>query len=121
MVEPGLDRHEWESEMSALEEQLAESPAETLPELDELVGRMLVETGFDLSDPIELEGDEREVVSEYLAAREITRASERGSDEISPGDVAAAINGYRAVFEHIVASRPTGEIAEQSPDDDVEP
>ena len=121
MVEPGLDRHEWESEMSALEEQLADNPAETLPELDELVGRMLAETGFDLSDPVELEGDEREVVSEFLAAREITRAFERGDDEISAGDVGAAINSYRAVFDHVVTSRPTGEIAERSPDEDVEP
>jgi len=30
---------------------------------------------------------------------------ERGSDEISPGDVAAAINGYRAVFDTVVATR----------------
>ena len=39
---------------------------------------------------------------EYLAAHEITQASERGSDEISPGDVAAAINGYRALFDYLV-------------------
>ncbi len=105
MLEPGLDRHEWESEMATIEDQLTERPSESLPELDELVARMLVESGYDLNDPVQLEGDEREVVSEFLAAREITRASERGSDEISPGDVAAAVNGYRAVFEYIVANR----------------
>ena len=104
-MEPGLDRHEWEREMQALEDELGENPAEALPELDSLVSRMLEETGYDLSDPVVREGDEREVVAEYLAAHEITTAAERGSEEISPGDVAAAINGYRAVFDYIVANR----------------
>jgi hypothetical protein len=102
-MEPGLDRHEWESEMSAIEEQLSENPAESLPELDQLVGRMLVESGYDLDDPVALEGDDREVVSEFLAAREIKQAVERDVDDVSPGDVAAAINGYRAVFDHVVS------------------
>ena len=114
MYDPGLDRHDWESEMQALEAELGESPAETLPELDALVARMLEETGYDLSDPVVREGDEREVVDEYLAAHEITLAAERGSDEISPGDVGAAINGFRAVFEHLVATRAAA-------DPDLEP
>jgi hypothetical protein len=99
-MDPGLDRHEWESELSALEEQLGENPAETLPELDALVGRMLEETGID--DP--------EVVSEFEAAHELTAAVERGDDGISPGDVAAAINGYRAVFDHVVTIHSAGAI-----------
>lgn len=85
-MEPGLDRHEWEGEMSAIDEQLSENPEESLPELDDLVGRMLVEN-----------------VSEFLAAREIKQAVEHDVDDVSPGDVAAAINGYRAVFEHVVS------------------
>lgn len=105
MTEPGLDRHDWESEMRALEDDLAESPAEALPELDALVARMLEEAGYELTDPVAGDGDEREVVAEYLAAHEIAQASERGSDELSPGDVAAAINGYRAVFDHLVTTR----------------
>lgn len=109
MREPGLDRHEWESELQALEEQLGENPAESLPELDALVARMLEETGYDVEDPVVREGDEREVVAEFLAAREITDAAERGAEEISPGDVAAAINGYRAVFDHLVANRSSAD------------
>jgi len=109
MYDPGLDRHDWESEMRALEDQLAESPAESLPELDGLVGRMLEEAGYDLTDPVVREGDEREVVAEYLAAHELTQASERGSDELSPGDVAAAVNGYRAVFDHLITVRATAD------------
>jgi hypothetical protein len=111
MVEPGLDRHEWESEMQALEDQLGENPAEALPELDRLLGRMLEETGYELTDPVVREGDEREVVSEFLAAREITQLSEKDEGDIGPGDVAAAINGYRAVFDYIVSSRSTADEA----------
>src|SRR4051794_41015969 len=105
MVEPGIDRHEWESEMQALEDQLGENPAEALPELDRLLERMLEQSGYDIADPVVREGDEREVVSEFLAAREITQLAERDQGDVGPGDVAAAINGYRAVFDHIVANR----------------
>ena len=109
MFEPGLDRHEWESEMQALEDQLAESPAEALPELDTLLARMLEETGYDVDDPVVREGDEREVVAEFLAAREITTLSERAEGDVGPGDVAAAINGYRAVFDYLVNNRSTSD------------
>src|SRR5581483_3125855 len=105
MYEPGLDRHEWESEMAALEDDLRDDPAAALPELDDLVGRMLEETGYDVSDAVVREGEEREVVAEFLAAREIKNAYEAGSDELSAGDVGAAINGYRAIFEYLAENR----------------
>jgi hypothetical protein len=105
MYDPGLDRHEWESEWEALADGIRTDPADALPEVDRLVARMLEESGYDLADPVVREGDEREVVAEYLAAREILDAVERDSDELSPGDVAAAINGYRAVFEHVATTR----------------
>lgn len=105
MFEPGLDKHEWVSEMEALDELLGENPAEALPELDGLVARMLEETGYDLSDPVVRDGDEREVVAEFLAAREITHLHERGNEEIGPGDVASAINGYRAVYDYLISTR----------------
>jgi len=91
--------------MQGLEEQLGESPAEALPELDGLVARMLEETGYEIDDPVIREGDEREVVAEFLAAREITQLAERGADGIGPGDVAAAINGYRAVYDYVISNR----------------
>jgi hypothetical protein len=105
MLEPGLDRHEWESEWQALEEQLADAPAESLPELDDLVARMLDARGFAVDDPVAVEGDDREIIAEFRAARETTRLVESGSDDVSPGDVAAAINGYRAVIEYLLAER----------------
>ena len=41
MLEPGLDRHEWESRWASLEEDLEDSPRDVQPELDELVNEML--------------------------------------------------------------------------------
>jgi hypothetical protein len=105
MDEPGLDRHEWESEMQALEEDLEDSPAEALSELGDLVERMLKERGYNLSDPVARDGDEREVVAEYVAARETSDRVERGDEGVGPGDVAAAINGFRAIYEFIIAER----------------
>jgi iron uptake system EfeUOB component EfeO/EfeM len=105
VYDPGLNRHEWESEWEALEDDLRTDPAPALPELDRLVTRMLAESGYELTDPVVGEGEEREIVAEYLAAHEIVQASERDSEDISPGDVASAINGYRAVYDHLVTTR----------------
>jgi hypothetical protein len=105
MLEPGLDRHEWESEWASLEEELEDSPADVLPQLDELVGRMLNERGFAIDDPVVREGDDRDVIDDFLAAREITRLRADDPDAISPGDIAAAVNGYRSVFEFLLEER----------------
>ena len=104
MDDPGETLYDWEGEMATLDDELHESPAETLPELDNLLRRMLEQSGYDLSDPVVREGDEREVVTEYLAAHEITTALERGAEGISPGDVAEAINDFRELFDFLVAT-----------------
>ena len=104
MDDPGETLYDWESEMATLEDELREGPAETLPELDNLLRRMLEESGYDLSDPVAREGDEREVISEYLAAHDTTLALERGEDGFSAGDVAAAINDFRELFDFLVAT-----------------
>jgi hypothetical protein len=101
--EPGLDRHEWESEWASLEEELADSPADVLPELDRLVGQMLEASGYEIDDPVVREGDERDVVANFLAAREMTRLRADDPAAVSPGDVAAAVNGYREVYEALIA------------------
>ena len=102
--EPGLDRHEWESELASFEDDLRDSPAETLPELARLVARMLDERGYDLDDPVVREGEEREVVAEYQASREVADRVDRDED-VDPGDVAAAINGLRTIFDYVVVER----------------
>jgi hypothetical protein len=102
-IEPGVDRAEWEAEWQALEPQVADAPAESLSELDALVGRMLAARGHDFSDPVANGGEAREFVADFLAAREVTRRWERG-DEVPPGDVASAVNNYRELYESLVSS-----------------
>src|SRR5947207_4915721 len=105
MFDPGLGRHEWESRWESLAEELEDSPRNVLPELDQLVEQMLDERGYALDDPVAREGDDREVVSEFLAARETTQLLRDDPDAVSPGDVAAAVNGYRAVYEYLIEER----------------
>jgi hypothetical protein len=107
--DPGLDRHDWETEWQALEPLVVDSPAEALPELDDLVGRMLAESGYPLEEeetepasPVEEEGVDPEVLAAFRVAREIARRVERGED-VDPGDVAHAVGLYRELYEHLLA------------------
>ena len=100
MDDPGLERHEWESEWQTLEDDLRTDPTQALPELDRLVARMLEQSGYELTDPIA--GDESEIVE----------AVERDPDEVSLGDVASAVTGLRAVFDTLVATRATADATE---------
>jgi hypothetical protein len=104
MSEPGLDRHEWETEWEQLEPDLEDSPSEALHELDDLIARMLTEAGYplDTEDPVDDEGIDPEVMTSFFAAREITRQVDRG-DDVDPGDVAQAVNLYRELYEHLIA------------------
>jgi hypothetical protein len=98
--DPGLDRHEWETEWQALEPLVADAPAEALPELDDLVGRMLAAHGYPLDEEHEFEAPEVEIVKEFLEARRLTRLVDAGED-VDPGDVGAAVAGYRNVYDHL--------------------
>jgi hypothetical protein len=98
--EPGVDRHIWESEWQALEPAVEDSPREALPELEDLIERMLVARGYQLDEEVTLEGAEPEIVREFMSARDITRRSEAG--EAGPGDVAQAIESYRTLYGHLI-------------------
>jgi hypothetical protein len=102
MLDPGLDRHEWESRWESLGEELEDSPRDVLPELDLLLAEMLDESGYAIEDAVAREGEAPEVVTEFTAAREITRLLAEDPDAVSPGDVAAAVNGYRSVYEFLI-------------------
>ena len=103
-MEPGLDRHDWESRWHSFEEELGDDPAAALPEIADLVESMLVDVGYDLNDPVVRDGDEREVVAEYRAARDTSDRVERG-ETVDPGDVGAAVTGLRTVFEYLLSER----------------
>jgi hypothetical protein len=102
--EPGLDRHEWESAWSSLEADLREDPDAAVSQLADLVEDMLISRGYGVDDPVEEAGDEPEIVTTYRGARETVERAEVG--EASRGDVEAAIDDLRAVYETLLASRP---------------
>jgi hypothetical protein len=71
--------------------------------MDRLLEEMLLERGYSV-DPDDAVDDEPEVVGRFLAARELANAS--GEMDADPGDVGAAIESYRELFEHIVTEHP---------------
>ena len=104
VVEPGLNKHEWESWWQQFEEDVETSPAEALSELDRLTVEMLEARGYALDDPVASEGDDRDIIAEYVAAHETTQAVEQGKD-VSREDIDAAIDGYRALHDYLLAER----------------
>lgn len=100
MRDPGVDRHEWETQWQGLEPLVADSPAEALPELDGLVERMLVAHGYPVDEEHEFEAPEVEIVKEFLEARRIARLADAG-EPVDPGDVGAAVAGYRNVYDYL--------------------
>jgi hypothetical protein len=102
--EPGLDLHEWESELASIEEDLADDPDTGLTAFHDLVGRMLTARGFSIDDPVADDGDEPEVVRQFRAAREIALRVDAGQD-VEREDVLDAIEGLRAVYDYVVNER----------------
>ena len=97
-LEPGLDRHEWETEFAQIEEDLHEDPLDALPELTNLVERMLRERGYELAPESR---DETGFVPEFLAAKAITAQREQAD----PGDVADAVEKLLAIYEFLDSER----------------
>jgi len=95
--EPGLDKHEWESEWSDLEERLRDDPGNALFELDDLVARMLESRGVPLREQDGQTETEPETVREFTEARRITEMVGAGED-VDPGDIAHAVNSYRELY-----------------------
>lgn len=102
--EPGLDRHEWESELASLEDGIADAPHQALPYLHDLIGRMLIERGVLDKSFVAVEGADPELVRPWQAGGELVRKLEEGFD-IDPGDVAEQIENYRALLDALLIER----------------
>ena len=105
MQEPGLDRHEWESQWSDLEERLRDDPGDALFELDDLVARMLESRGLPLRERDGETDVEPETVREFTEARRVTELVGAGED-VDPGDIAHAINAYRELYAMLLERGP---------------
>ena len=103
-IEPGLDRHAWESEWASIMSDAEDSLDEALPLLDELVLRMLGERGFNPLDPVADDGVDPEILASFRAAHEVTTRLDKGLD-VEAEDVTTALDDYRAVFDFLVAER----------------
>ena len=103
MTEPGLDLHEWESQWAQLQEDAADAPDEALPELVRLIEQMLVERGYELENPVVVEGESRDIVSDFLAAREIARAAEQ--TKLEQEDIQTALDDLAEIHDYLVEDR----------------
>jgi hypothetical protein len=98
---PGLDRHVYESEWASLEPQIVDSPIEALPEVTDLVERLLRDRGYPLDDPVALNGTDPEIVTEF---REVKRVADdvAGGADVDPGDVGAALEDLRDLYQRAI-------------------
>jgi hypothetical protein len=92
--EPGLDQHEWQTQWEALLPELEDAPAEALPELGRLIDGMLEDRAYERDDP--------EIERELETGREVVARLDEQED-VDPGDIAAAVNAFRAVYEQLIA------------------
>jgi hypothetical protein len=104
MLEPGLNRHVWETQWEDLEPLLEDFPSEALPEAVALVGRMLREVWLDPDEETHRAEDSGELLLDFLRARETARALEAAED-VDPGDVGAAVLGLQRVYEGLLSAR----------------
>lgn len=101
MRDPGLDKHDWQTEWEALAEQLEDAPAETLPELGDLIERMLRESNIPIDDEVADDGIAPDTLVEYRSAREVASRVERGED-VDPSDIGEAIHNFRDLYEQLI-------------------
>lgn len=104
MTDPGLDLHEWETRWSDLQDQAADAPDEALPEVVRLVEEMLTDRGFDLENPVVVEDESRDIVSDFLAARDISRAAE--TTKLDQEDIQTALDDLTEIHDYLVEERP---------------
>jgi hypothetical protein len=104
MKEPGLDRHEWESEWASLEDGFADDLADSLRHVHELMGRMLRERGVLDESFVAREGADPELLRPWEAAAEVVRKLDEEAD-VEEGDVRETLENYRDLFNTLLVER----------------
>jgi hypothetical protein len=104
MVEPGLDRHEWESEWASLEEDFDGDPGGSLRAVHELMTRVLSERQILDDDQVAVEGADPELVGPWAAARDLVQRLDADLD-VEETDVREALEGYRELFPTLLGDR----------------
>jgi hypothetical protein len=104
--EPGLDLHEWETQWQQYHDLAEEDPAQALPEIADFVEAILRRRGFRPELKPEAAGQSADVIGAFRFAREVSDRIERGDDDVGPGDVGAAHEALREVYESLTGHRP---------------
>jgi hypothetical protein len=101
--DPGIDRHDFASEWESVWPDVATDPREALPELEDILRRMLERHGYvlDSNDPA-AQGDEVEILAPYAAIRDMASAI-RDGDDVDAGDLAQAIEDAGEIYETLIA------------------
>jgi hypothetical protein len=106
MQEPGIDEYDWSSEWADIDDALSDSPVEAIPLADDLVTRMMEARGYPLNEDENAELTEPEITRSYIAAHQI-RVAIDSPDALDLGDVAAAVELYRELYERLLDYGPT--------------
>jgi hypothetical protein len=100
--DPGIDRHDFASEWESLWPDTETDPRESVPELEDILRRMLVRHGYVLDDDDPAaQGDEVEILAPYASVREVADAIRDGED-VDPGDIGQAILDALEVYEALI-------------------
>jgi hypothetical protein len=104
MVEPGLDRHEWESQWASVEEDFDTDPVNSLRAVHELLTRMLGERQILDDNRVAVEGAEPELIRPWEAGRELVQRLDAELD-VEETDVREALESYRELFQALLEER----------------
>jgi hypothetical protein len=101
-VDPGIDRHDFAGEWESVWQDVGTEPAESLPNLEDIVRRLLERHGYVLdSDDPASRGEEVEVLAPYWAARE-TADLVRDGEDVDGGDIAQAIADLGEIYDSLI-------------------
>ncbi len=106
MQEPGIDEYDWSSEWADIDDAFEDSPVEAIPLADDLITRMMEARGYPLNEDTDAELTEPEITRSYIAAHQIREAID-APEPIDLGDVAAAVELYRDLYERLLDYGPT--------------
>lgn len=104
MTEPGLDRHQWESQWASLEEDFDADPADALRQVHELMSEALMERGIVDDELVTVEGADPELVAPWEAARDLVLRLDAGAD-VEQQDIREALENYRDLLRTLLAER----------------
>jgi hypothetical protein len=101
-VAPGLDRADFSGEWESVWQDVDTDPAESLPDLEDIVRRLLEAHGYilDGDDPA-ARGEEVEVLAPYWSARG-TADLVRDGEDVDAGDVEQAIADLRELYDSMI-------------------